>query len=400
MKPFRFLQFSDSHADSVLTHSQLGWPPGKREPRIQEINALVPKLCRRAQDRQVEAIFIPGDLWDDETVSAETAALFIEAFARIAPLPVFIAPGNHDFWSRRSFYNNEILDVRGMPSWPQNVFIFQSDQFETIPHPTRPEVSITGRAFLQDATVTEHLLAQPLPNSEAEIRVLLFHGSLLEYEGKDARSAGKITAPFSGQELMEQDFSYAALGHYHHHTELLDGNDRIRAAYAGSLAGRTPLESGHCYALVGEMDAQGVCESLEKIRVDERIVYDLEVDVSDSEADSVIERVGQKLRDCGATSADIVYLQLKGRRAPGEQTDGIASHFRDQYFYFSVSDQTRPTYHLERSDTQTTEERFIQELKQLTERATNEQERVCLSRALDYGLDALLQGKVKPAYED
>jgi DNA repair exonuclease SbcCD nuclease subunit len=400
MKTFRFLQFSDAHVDSRLTHSKLHWPPDKRDQRIREINALVQKVCRQAQEHKVEAILIPGDLWDDESVSAETVTMLIETFGAIAPISVFIAPGNHDFCAPVSYYSNETLRARGMRLWPENVFIFRSSQFASFAHPTRPEVEITGRAFLQNVSITERLLGQPINRPPADINILMFHGSLLQYAGRDAGLAGKITAPFSKEELLAQGFSYAALGHYHHYTELPDEAGRIRAAYAGSLAGRFISEIGPHYALLGEIDAHSLCGGFEKIRIDERMVFEIEVDLTDATTDTMVERVGQKLEEAGTTKDDIVYLRLGGRLSHGTQTASIKERFQDAYFHLSMIDHTRPAYDIEIVDPRTTEGRFISEIKRMMDATTDEQERARLDRALYYGLDALFQGEVKPAYED
>lgn len=400
MNRLRFLQFSDAHIDPALTHVKLGWPPDKREQRIGEINKLIADLPRLAQERQVEAVLIPGDLWDDETVSADTAAMVIETCAAFSPIPVFIAPGNHDFYSPLSFYNPDILRLRSLPVWPDNVFIFRSEQFQTIIHPTRPDVSLTGRAFHHHAPTAQRWLAQPIVRPETPISILLFHGSLLSYEGPDANLPGKSTAPFSADELVDQNFSYAALGHYHHYTELVDMDERIRAAYAGCLAGRGPTETGSHFVLVGELDAQGVCGELEKIRLDRRAVYHVIVDLSDATTDTLIERIGRQLQASGATAEDIVYLQLTGRIRNGQPVTGLTEPFQGRYFYLGVRDHTRPAYELDTPHPHTTQGEFIRQMQRHLDAATNQAERSQCEHALYYGLDALLQGEVRLRYED
>lgn len=401
MDKLRFLQFSDAHLDAALTHLKLGWPPDKREQRIREINRLLADLPRLAQERQVEAVFIPGDLWDDEAASADTAATVIETCAALSPIPVFITPGNHDFYSPLSFYNPDRARLRNLPDWPDNVFIFRSEQFQTIAHPTRPDVSITGRAFHHNAPTEERWLAQHITRAETPISILLFHGSLLTYEGADANLPGKRTAPFSAEELVEQNFSYAALGHYHHYTELVDVDERIRAAYAGCLAGRGPTEIGLHFILVGELDAHGVCGELEKIRLDRRTVYNVVVDVSGATTDTEMrERISQHLQASGATADDIVYLQLTGRMPNSLRTAGWIEAFQARYFYLGVSDQTRPAYNLETPHPRTSQGAFIRQMQRQLNAAANQAERSQCEHAIYYGLDALLQGEVRPRYED
>jgi DNA repair exonuclease SbcCD nuclease subunit len=397
---FRFLQFSDVHLDSRLTGSHLAWPREKRDIRRQEIADLIPKVCAMAREREVEAVLIPGDLWDDETISAETLHRVIEAFARLDPIPIYIAPGNHDFYSSTSFYNDDILRARGMRPWPKNVTIFRSGDFQTVLHPMRPDVTITGRAFLQNVPLTERLLRTPIPRPPAPVSILLFHGSWTEYRERDRFDEGKVsTAPFSREELLAQGFSYAALGHYHHYAEIVDDAGRVRAAYSGCPAGRYLSESGEHYVLLGEITDRGV-EKLEKIVVDHRTIRDVEVDVTGAgDEPSVRERIARKLKESGAAASDIVFLRLKGRIPRGLPAASLAREFQREYFHLAVADSTRPDYDLDDVDPRTTQGRFIREMRRLIEEERDERKRALLERALYYGLDALLHGKVDPIYD-
>jgi len=397
----RFLQFSDVHLDSRLTGSRLAWPREKRERRIREIAEAAWRACRLAHEHKVEALFIPGDLWDDEAVSAETIARLHEAFAALDPIPVFIAPGNHDFCSPTSLYNDDVLRARGMRAWPKNVHIFRSTSFTTVHHPTRPEVTITGRAFVQNVSIEERLLREPIPRPPASVSVLLFHGSWIEYQGRDRFEEGKLfTAPFSRAELLAQGFSYAALGHYHHYAEIVDEEGRVRAAYAGCLAARYLSEAGPHFALLGEIGDRGLL-ALEKIRVDERTIHDVEVDVTGAESEaSVRERIGRRLRECGACASDIIFLRLTGRLPRGLRASALTDCFEREYFHLAVADLTRPAYDLDGADPRTVQGRFIHKMRERIAGTSDLNERALLERALYYGLDALIQGEVEPIYEE
>lgn len=399
--PFRFLQFSDVHLDSRLTASRLAMPPEKRAQRIREIIELALKACRMAREYDVEALLIPGDLWDDEAISAETVARLIDAFEALAPIPVFIAPGNHDFCSPTSFYNDEIVRMRCGRTWLKNVIIFRSPEFTTVRHPTRQEVTITGRAFLQNVPLKERLLRDRIPRPEAPVSILLFHGSWIEYGGRDRLAEDKLfTAPFSREELLAQGFSYAALGHYHHYAEIVDDDGRVRAAYAGCLAGRYLSEAGPHYALLGEIRPQGRV-TLEKVSVDERLIHDVEISVSGlASAEALRERIGRKLSESGARPQDIVFLRVQGTRPPDLRIRDVAERFQGQYFHLEIADLTHPTYELDAVDPRTTQGRFIQEMRRRIAEARDAAERALLERALYYGLDALFQGKVEPADAD
>jgi len=398
---FRFLQFSDVHLGSRLTGSRLAWPAERRAQRIREITEAALNACRLAREYAVEALLLPGDLWDDETVSAETIKQLIDAFAALDPIPVFIAPGNHDFCSPTSPYNDDVLRARDLPPWPPNVHIFRSPTFTTVRHPARPEVTITGRAFVQNVSIEERLLRDPIPRPAASLSVLLFHGSWIEYAGRDRFEEDKLfTAPFSRAELLAQGFSYAALGHYHHYAEITDERGHVRAAYAGCLAGRYLSEAGPHFALLAEMNDRGLV-AVEKVRVDERTIHDVDVDVTGAEDErSVRERIRRKLLECGAHPSDIIFLRLRGRRSRGLRVTATAEELQQEYFHLALADLTRPAYELDRADPRTVQGRFIHEMQRRIAAASDPRERTLLERALAYGLDALLHGTVEPIYEE
>ncbi len=397
MTAFRFLQFSDVHIDSELTHSALAWPTEKRIERVREINGLVERAMELARDRAVESVLIPGDLWDDEAVSLDSVHRLVEIFASIDPIPVFIAPGNHDFCSASSMYSPEVLRARGMRPWPSNVFIFDSPEFRSVFHPARSDVAIVGRAFLENVTTTERLLGRRIERPEANIRLLLFHGSLEGYTREDKR---KITAPFSREELLEQEFSYTALGHYHHFDQVVDARGRIRAAYAGSLAARTLGEKGPKYALIGSVDGQGLMEDFDKIELDPRRIHSLEVDVTGADDATILYKIDRALVEKGCRPEDIVAVTVKGRLPKGASAEFIQSGIAGRFFHLKLFDETRPDYDLDFYDARTVEGRFIEEMRRGMDIAADDSTRRQLERALYYGLDALVQREVKPSYED
>ncbi len=49
-------------------------------------------------------MLLPGDLFDGEAVDDALAAAAFAAIRELAPLPVFLTPGNHDPWSPEGPY--------------------------------------------------------------------------------------------------------------------------------------------------------------------------------------------------------------------------------------------------------------------------------------------------------
>ena len=71
----RLLQLSDSHFDAGGVGSELNLPPGKRAERASEARAAFQRALHVAREQKADLVLIPGDLWNDEAVSADTVAL-------------------------------------------------------------------------------------------------------------------------------------------------------------------------------------------------------------------------------------------------------------------------------------------------------------------------------------
>ncbi len=395
-KPLRFLQISDVHVDSNLTSSRLALPKDKRRTRITEINALVQQAMELATEREADAVLIPGDLWDDETVSQESVHSLVESFASIDPIPVFIAPGNHDFCSPLSKYSREMQVALGMQPWSDNVFIFEKPDFASVSHPWREDVVVVGRAFLENVRTSQRLLGTRIARPTAAISLLLFHGSL---EGHNREGVAKITAPFSSEELLAQEFSYTALGHYHSFSQIVDANGKIRAAYAGSTGARMLGEEGPRHVLIGSVDSNGLVGEFEKVELDPRRICALNIDVTGASGAEIVSRIEENASLQQCRPVDMVAVTLSGRIHKGANVRSAEQVFQDRYFHFKLFDRTLPDYDLDNYDRRTVEGRFIEEMKKEIDSAENDERRQHLERALYYGLDGF-RGEIKPAYED
>ena len=284
----RFVQFADTH---------LG--PGKMNG---DLCSAFARACTLAVDRKADIVLIPGDVFDYEEVDHDIAAFVIQTLQSIAPIPVFIAPGNHDSLRPRSPYSDE--------NWPSNVHIFTSPEFETVTlnalgcsdHRHRARApGDHGSCCCQTGS------KRPL----APIRLLLFHGS------RDGFPSEKETViPFSDAELLAQGFTYAAIGHYHSFGPINDARSCVRAAYSGCPQGRGLDETGEKCVLVGEIDPEGRVQ-LEAVEVAERRIVRVDVDVTGlRDQAEIFARVDGSLSGL-AREQDVVYVFLKRHAATG-----------------------------------------------------------------------------------
>jgi DNA repair exonuclease SbcCD nuclease subunit len=397
--PLVLLQTSDWHVGSPLAGRGLGLTEEFRATRREEVDAAPERFLRVARDARPDAVLLPGDLWDAENVPPALFRRLVEAFAALAPTPVFIAPGNHDFAGTGGFYDGAFLAALGLPGWPENVAVFRSAAWQSLPVPGRDDASVTGRAFLSPLLEESRPLDPPPPRPGVPLALLMLHGSLESYRGPDAPSGSKRTAPFSREELLAAGFAWAALGH-HHAFDVVEASDGIAVgAYSGSPTGRGLDETGPRVFLKVTLDAE-VPPKVETLQADCRQVLDLGLDAANRDGDALREAALARLLEAGATPGDVVRLTVTGRPAPGTRAmtaladlKGLVAHLilRDRSFAEQEALAGRAT----------AEGRFARDIEARLAAAPDARSRRVAELAFSLGREALL-GRVPgpPPLED
>jgi DNA repair exonuclease SbcCD nuclease subunit len=390
VKPLTLLQFSDLHLGAPGYAPSLGLPEAERGALLEDLRAVLERLVGLAREREVDAVLVPGDLFDDEAVDLDSVGLVVGAFASLAPIPVVVAPGNHDPYRPDGYYGPVLLAARGRPAWPENVILFRSEEWSSVPLPRREGVWVTGSAYLRPVGVEERRLRDRLPRTESEIALLLVHGSRDGF----APSGKRLTLPFSEEELLSQGFTYTALGHYHEHSLLRDAEGVVRAAYAGCPQGRGLDETGPRGALVLTVTERGA-EEVEFVPTAERQLHRLDVELGRVQDGAAIrESVEAALSGAGVGPRDFVVADLRGRIPPGVAPEIPAEAFSERAGHVELRlAGLIPDYDLESyrsgESSPTTETRFARRLLDALEATDDPEERALLREALYLGLDAL-----------
>ena len=232
----KIIHGADFHLDSPFS----GLTPERAAQRRGEQRELLEDLAALVREREADLVLLAGDLLDSERVFRETAQALRTALANI-PCPVFIAPGNHDFYSRRSVW--AALD------WPDNVHIFTSGELERV---DLPDCTLWGRAFTgahQDACPLEGLEAP----DDGRLHIAVLHGAVGQEGGY---------GPISAQDIAGSGLDYLALGHVHQYSGL-QREGKTFWAYPGCPEGRGFDELGekgvlYVEAEPGQVSAQFV----------------------------------------------------------------------------------------------------------------------------------------------
>ncbi len=193
----KLLLFADLHLDAPFAWASPETARGRRRNRRETLS----RIIALAEAEGVDAILSAGDLFEHDRVSPDTLAFLRAAFAG-TDIPVFLAPGNHDWLSARSPY--ELVE------WSPNVHVFTDERLA--PVTLADGLTLWGAAHRAPAN-TDGFFAGFRPDRGGQ-HLALAHASERSLLGW--QEAGKQPhAPFDAREIAEAGIAHAFLGHYH-----------------------------------------------------------------------------------------------------------------------------------------------------------------------------------------
>ena len=244
----KILHSADWHLDSPFG----GFSDAQRQ-LLKEQQKLLPgkiaDLCRR---ESCDLMLLAGDIFDGEA-SRDTIEILKEALARCG-VPVFIAPGNHDFCAPGSPWLTE--------SWPENVYIFTAGLESVVLN--NLSCRVYGAAFrsMDCPSVLEGFQAE----GSERYKIAGLHGDPTQRESP--------YNPVTTGQVRASGLTYLALGHIHKAGAFQNGG--TLCVWPGCPMGRGWDETGDkgvCIVTL-EDDAKVQAVSLDTVRF-----YDLEAEV-------------------------------------------------------------------------------------------------------------------------
>lgn len=352
----KILHAADFHMDSPFA----SLPEEKAALRRREQRELLDKLATEAEGADI--VLLAGDLFDTGAGYWETTQTLTRVLSGMRS-HVFIAPGNHDYYTSRSPY--------AFMELPENVHIFKTPQIRPVELPDLG-VRVWGAGFTSSAC--EPLLHNFSVGKSDYIELMVLHG--------DVAASSRYNA-VSEEDIARSGLDYLALGHVHTYTGLKKAGNTWYA-YPGCLEGRGFDEQGPKGVLVGSV-GKGECE-LDFKPVAKRQYRVLEADLSDA-ADAMsaaAAAVGEGFPE------DIARLVLKGEFSGEPDTDAIAAALGDRFFHLTVRNETRPRRGLwDGAGDDTLTGIFLGKLKTMYEEARDEESREQIRLAVRYALAAL-----------
>lgn len=386
----RFLQVSDVHLGSRIGLSWL--TPAQCEEMIRCVKDTFRRAMLLAKERQVDAVLIPGDLFDDESVRPEDVSWVVSCIREISPIPVFIAPGNHDPYWPGSPYHPLWIARYPQVAWPANAHIFTAPSFQTI----RSEdgaFSVTALAHTHAGEIREPLLSTRIDCGSDPVRILMVHGSR---EAPGVRSKDK-TLPFTDDDIVRQSVSWVAAGHYHSAQTFTDSRGNPAGGYSGCPQGRGLDECGPKGALVVEVTPSGA--AVEFCEIASRSFWKVGVDVTGKglpEIMGALEAAAEAI-----PGGDLLYVQLSGRLGREVSLELQPGFMADRTYAFHCdSSLVAPDYDIEGllapQEAEGLPGRYVRRILEMKNAASDE-ERAVVEDALYLGLNAIY-GKAPDAH--
>lgn len=191
MGKLRILHAADLHLDTPFD----GLPDALAARRRAELRQLPEQLADLAASQGVQAVLLAGDVFDGPAYGETIEA--VEAMLRRLQVPVFIAPGNHDFYRPGCVYDKMYL--------PEHVHVFRQNVLECVQVPEL-DLRVWGAAFT-DSVCRPLLESFTAPEKRPDtVDLLCLHGTV---------GADGPYDPITPEQLAASGMDYAALGHSH-----------------------------------------------------------------------------------------------------------------------------------------------------------------------------------------
>ena len=253
----KILHSADWHLDSPLQ----GFRPEQQAYLKRELRKVPGKIADLCIRENCDLMLLSGDLFDGPC-TRESAELVSAALERCG-VPVFIAPGNHDFLSPGSPWLEQI--------WPDNVHIFSPGLSSVSLEELDCRIYGSGYRGMECEGLLEGFRAE----GPERYRLAVLHGDPLRLHSP--------YCPVTAAQVRDSGLDYLALGHIHK-----SGSFRARGTlcgWPGTPMGRGFDETREKGIYIIEIDDS---TTLRQVWLDTPRFFDLELDTDEADPDRIL----------------------------------------------------------------------------------------------------------------
>ena len=247
----KLLHSADWHLDSPL----VGFTASQQQQLRKALLEIPGKLASICHDENCDLVLLSGDLFDGPYTRDSYQAVY-QALSEMG-VPVFIAPGNHDFISAESPWTREL--------WPENVYVFKDPHMGPVTL-SQPRCCIFGAGF---TAMDAPALLEGFRAQDPEMPLIgILHG--------DPTQVRSPYNPITKKQVQDSGLAYLALGHIHKQGSFRAGD--TLCAWPGCPMGRGYDEQGEKGVLIVTLEETA---EIRFLPLDTPKFFDLEVEAAD-----------------------------------------------------------------------------------------------------------------------
>ena len=359
----KFIHIADMHFDSPFVN--LSDKDGLGDLRRLEQRKTFKKVIEYIKENDIKYLFIAGDLYEQKYIKKSTIEYINNLFKEIPETKIFISPGNHDPYTKNSYYNQF--------HWNENVKIFTSK----IGKIECEDANIYGYGF-DDFYCKNSGIENIQIENKNKLNVLVIHGTL-----DGGATENSEYNPLSKKTLKEKGFDYVALGHIHKLDYNQEENQNV--VYPGSTVSLGFDELGKHGMIVGELEKEKI--NLQFIPLDETEFKLYELDVTEIISK---EELIEKINELKCEKNDLIEIILVGKRNFEIDRYELYKLISNDKI-IKIKNKTKINYDLEKIANETTlKGLFAKEmLQKLNNENISNEEKEMIEKAVEIGMEAL-----------
>ena len=358
----KFVHIADMHFDSPFVN--LSEKDIMGDLRRLEQRKVFKKIIEYIKENNIKYFFISGDLYEHKYIKQSTIEYINKLFEEIPETNIYIAPGNHDPYTKNSYYNKY--------NWSKNVKIFgpKVEKIET------QDVNIYGYGF-DDFYCSDSGVENIEIEQNEKPNILIIHGNI---DGSTIENMQYNS--MSKKMLEEKGFDYVALGHIHKKDYNTEENQKI--VYPGSTISLGFDELGEHGMIVGDVEKNKL--ETQFIKLDDKQFTKRELNVDNIYSK---EELIEKINELEIEENNYVEIILIGNRNFEINKYDLIRYILNNNI-IKIKDNTKIAYNLEKLENENTlKGLFIKEMNKKLKNAETEEEKEIIEKSIEIGLASL-----------
>lgn len=358
----KFIHLADMHFDSCFSNLSDNKTLGNKK-RLEQ-RQVFKEIIEYIKENDISYLFISGDLYENEHIQETTIEYINRLFIQIPNTKIFISPGNHDPFTKNSYYNSY--------NWASNVKIF-GPEIEKV---SLEEADIYGYGF-DDFYCTDSKIEELEIEDKNKLNILILHGTLdgANIEEKQYNSMNKAM-------LESKGFDYIALGHIHKADYNTTKDQYI--VYPGSTISMGFDEIGEHGVIYGELTKEHI--KLEFMSMSKLNFEEIKLDCSECYSK---EELIENIKGLELNKDRLYKIMLTGKRHFEINTYDLYNYELSENI-IKIKNKTRINYNLEKlSNEGTLRGLFAKEMLNKMKEAKTQEELEILENAIEIGMEVI-----------